>query len=142
MVYHPGRQELGWKISLANLTWLFGTLENGMLMVEFSQIVIFNYSERNIKIDGVSYFDEFLESDDLNNQFEIIKRQKKMTPDDICCYVYTSGTTGNPKGVMLSHDNLIFEAKMMIRQYPNFESMGNRNRKFEFLCIVASSLKS
>lgn len=89
---------------------------------KISQIVIFNYSERNIKIDGVSYFDEFLESDDLNNQFEIIKRQKKMTPDDICCYVYTSGTTGNPKGVMISHDNLIFEAKMMIRQYPSFES--------------------
>jgi len=89
---------------------------------EICQIVIFNYSQRNIKMEGVIYFDEFLELDDLNNQFEIIKRQKKMTPEDICCYVYTSGTTGNPKGVMLSHDNLIFEAKMMIRQYPNFES--------------------
>lgn len=89
---------------------------------EINQIVVFNHTQRNIRMEGVTYFDEFLELDDLNNQFEIIKRQKKMKPDDICCYVYTSGTTGNPKGVMLSHDNLIFEAKMMIKQYPNFKS--------------------
>lgn len=31
-------------------------------------------------------------------------------PDDMCCIVYTSGTTGRPKGVMLSHKNILLNA--------------------------------
>jgi long-chain acyl-CoA synthetase len=29
------------------------------------------------------------------------------TPEDLCCIMYTSGSTGNPKGVMLTHANMI-----------------------------------
>jgi len=32
---------------------------------------------------------------------------KEATPDDLLTLIYTSGTTGNPKGVMLSHRNMV-----------------------------------
>jgi len=35
------------------------------------------------------------------------------TPNDLCCIMYTSGSTGNPKGVMLSHANIIATSKQI-----------------------------
>jgi acyl-CoA synthetase (AMP-forming)/AMP-acid ligase II len=34
-------------------------------------------------------------------------RQDDVSPDDVCLVMYSSGTTGRPKGVMLSHANMV-----------------------------------
>ncbi len=42
-----------------------------------------------------------------SNQNEVITRKKEVATDDLATIIYTSGTTGKPKGVMLSHRNIV-----------------------------------
>ncbi|MFI6995758.1 AMP-dependent synthetase/ligase [Nonomuraea wenchangensis] len=42
------------------------------------------------------------------------ERRRTVSADDLATIVYTSGTTGRPKGCMLSHGNLLYEARAAI----------------------------
>ena len=58
---------------------------------------IFSYAEILERGDG--YISE--------NGFNLDQAAKSAKPEDLLTLIYTSGTTGNPKGVMLTHKNLV-----------------------------------
>lgn len=46
----------------------------------------------------------------------ILEKATRQKPGECCTLIYTSGTTGNPKGCMLSHDNVCWEVIPMMAE--------------------------
>eukprot|EP00951_Prasinocladus_malaysianus_P004105 scaffold28990_cov32-Prasinocladus_malaysianus.AAC.4 len=95
------------------------TITNITIIIKFTSSILHNSmktvssSAINDRTDlglQVSKFDDFLESG-----------KDKLTdpvppgPDDLCTIMYTSGTTGDPKGVMIKHKNVLAEISALQR---------------------------
>ena len=58
--------------------------------------------------EGKNHWSEVLElGADQTRQAEVEKARDAVNPEDLATIIYTSGTTGLPKGVMLSHKNVV-----------------------------------
>ncbi len=65
------------------------------------------------ELDGCLEWKDFMKRSSLVPKEEVRRRASMVKPDDVCNMQYTSGTTGFPKGVMLTHRNIVNNGKII-----------------------------
>lgn len=97
-------------------------------------------------VDGAVHWKEFLKRAAHCDISEVTAINKTIDQHDLACMIYTSGTTGFPKGVMLSHYNVVENMKSVFDVLPINEkhtalSFLPLNHVFEKLVIYCYFMK-
>ena len=101
------------------LTYVFDNAGTKMVICEEQYVDRIRASgaklEHIVCIDGAP--EGTLSLEDLyaagKDDFDFESTWRSVRPDDVITLVYTSGTTGNPKGVEMTHAHLLFEARAL-----------------------------
>jgi long-chain acyl-CoA synthetase len=79
--------------------------------------------ERIVVIDGESAdpralsYEQFRRAGEGVEDAALLDRYQHIGPGDIATFVYTSGTTGQPKGAMLTHANILFVSEAVLKMF-------------------------
>ena len=88
------------------------------------------------KIEDCKNWSKLLDlGSDTSNQDVVDDRKNAVLPNDLATIIYTSGTTGRPKGVMLSHNNIVSNVLDSANRIP-FEEGKSRALSFLPICHI------
>lgn len=87
--------------------------------------------------DAVAW-DAFMAHDPLDLTVEV----NNASPEDLATVIYTSGTTGNPKGVMLSHLNIVWTGESLRETFPFPETAGVKVMSYLPMAHIAERMTS
>ena len=89
------------------------------------------------KIDGAPNWNEILDlGNDDATQNEVDDLSNSINSEDLATIIYTSGTTGRPKGVMLTHHNIVSNVLASDPRIPRVKGLQNSDiRILSFLPI-------
>jgi len=99
-------------------------------------IVVWGADKLPAEVNGdsrIMTWTQFLELGKDVPEAVIEDKVSKQKPGKCACLIYTSGTTGNPKGVMLSHDNLIWGSLALLKVIVGSMEVGPDDRIVSFL---------
>ena len=85
------------------------------------------------KVEGAAHWETVLSSSIATKEIDDIRAT--INYEDLATIIYTSGTTGNPKGVMLSHKNILSNSKSVEEIFPAVEP-GFKTLSFLPLCHI------
>ena len=83
-------------------------------------------------VKGCESWNMLFENDDPSLQNKVEEAKAAVKPEDLATIIYTSGTTGLPKGVMLSHGNVVSNVLSATQKLPLTQ---NKNVALSFLPV-------